>query len=262
MRIEDIDTPRTVAGSEERMLDDLRWLGIDWDEGPDIGGPAGPYRQSGRGEIYAEALAQLEARGLTYLCTCSRKDLREASAPHPFRSKESGGLVYPGTCRASDPKAQRRHSAGAAVRFRIDGPASSDRREGDDETPTHEIEFTDAEAGPQCFDLSKLCGDFIIRRRDGLWAYQFACAVDDALMGVTHVVRGADLLSSTPRQIAITRALGLSEPQYRHVPLVVDAGGARMSKRDGSSSLRELRDSGISPAEARRKIMQMPTAGR
>lgn len=275
MRIEDIDTPRTVAGSEERMLDDLRWLGIDWDEGPEAGGPAGPYRQSERGEIYAEALARLEAQGLTYLCTCSRKDLREASAPHPSQRThdsdgsgdsdgpdDSEGPVYPGTCRSSDPEAQRRHAAGAAVRFRIDGPASSDRRVDDNGRPMHEIEFTDAEAGPQSFDLAALCGDFIIRRRDGLWAYQFACAVDDALMGVTHVVRGADLLSSTPRQIAIVRALGLAEPRYRHVPLVVDAAGARMSKRDGSSSLRELRNSGISPAEARRKIMQMPTAGR
>lgn len=249
MRIEDIDTPRTVSGSEERILDDLRWLGVDWDEGPDAGGPAGPYRQSERGEIYAEALARLEAQGLPYLCTCSRKDLREASAPHASRrAGDSDGPVYPGTCRSSDPEAQGRHAAGAAVRFRIDGRAS--------------INFTDADAGPQSFDLSTLCGDFIIRRRDGLWAYQFACAVDDALMGVTHVVRGADLLSSTPRQIAIMRALGMAEPQYRHVPLVVDAEGARMSKRNGSSSLRELRDSGISPAEARRKIMQMPTAGR
>jgi len=243
LRVEDIDAPRTVPGAEARMLDDLRWLGLDWDEGPDVGGLAGPYRQSERGSIYAAALARLEAAGRTYLCTCSRKDLREASAPHPGED----GPVYPGTCRAADPQAQRRHPLGAAVRLRVAPPGAP-------------IAFEDLVLGPQAFDLAALCGDFIVRRRDGLWAYQLACAVDDALMGVTHVLRGEDLLSSTPRQLAILRALGLPEPVYAHVALVADARGERMCKRDGSESLRALRAAGLTPEAARARILAAPLA--
>ncbi|MBI3736602.1 tRNA glutamyl-Q(34) synthetase GluQRS [Candidatus Sumerlaeota bacterium] len=242
LRIEDIDTPRVVAGSEERMLDDLRWLGLDWDEGPDIGGPAGPYRQSERGDFYAAALRRLEERGMTYLCTCSRKDLREASAPHDAPG-ELAEAVYSGKCRSSDPALQRLHPAGAAVRFRVGAPP---------------VEFEDLILGPQCFDLGRLCGDFIIRRRDGLWAYQLACAVDDALMGVTRVVRGADLLSSAPRQLAVIRALELPEPRYGHVPLVAGDAGKRMAKRDGSASIRAWRNQGMSPSEARERIRTLP----
>ncbi len=241
LRVEDIDRPRTVPGAEARMLDDLRWLGIDWDEGPDMGGPAGPYRQSERDEIYAAALDRLDALGLIYRCTCSRKDLREASAPHGPE-----GPVYPGTCRAADPAAQAAHPAGAAWRFRVDRARI--------------IEFTDRRLGPRRYDLAAVSGDFIVRRRDGLWAYQLACAVDDALMGVTEVVRGEDLLDSTPRQLAILRALGLPEPTYEHVPLVVDAAGARMCKRDGSCSIRALRERGMSPSDARALIMAQPLA--
>lgn len=236
LRIEDIDAPRNVPDSEARLLEDLRWLGLDWDEGPDMGGPAGSYRQSERSVIYEAALAELDRRGMTYLCTCSRKDLREASAPHGPE-----GTIYPGTCRSCDPAAQRAHPSGAAVRYRIDSAPM--------------VEFDDLFMGRQAFDLRELSGDFVVRRRDGLWAYQLACAVDDALMGVTHVIRGADLVTSTPRQIAILRALGLPVPQYGHVPLVADAAGARMSKRDGSASLRELRRNGISPEQARELIL-------
>jgi glutamyl-tRNA synthetase len=242
LRIEDIDLPRTVPGSEQRMLDDLRWLGLTWDEGPNIGGPAGPYRQSERTPFYEEALRRLEALGRTYLCTCSRRDLREASAPHG-----SEGPVYPGTCRAADPALQRAHPQGAAVRFRIPDDGAN-------------VEFTDDLLGPQRFDLAALCGDFVIRRRDGLWAYQLACAVDDALMGVTHILRGEDLIGSTPRQIALLRALGLPVPRTAHAPLVVDGRGERMCKRDGSLSLQTLRERGLTPAEARHEIMASPTA--
>lgn len=269
LRIEDIDAPRTVAGGEERLIDDLRWLGLDWDEGPDVGGPAGPYRQSERGGIYQAALDQLERAGLTYLCTCSRKDLQRyaagahtgvqsgahaatlAPAPHHETSEASAphgneGTAYPGVCRDADPALQRAYSLGAAVRFRIDaGPL---------------IEFTDEIAGPQRFDLRALSGDFVIRRRDGLWAYQLACAVDDALMGVTHVLRGQDLITSAPRQIALIRALGLREPGYAHAPLVLDAAGRRMCKRDGSCSLRQLREAGLTPEAARAAILAAPTS--
>ncbi len=246
LRIEDIDVPRTVAGSEGRIIEDLRWLGLDWDEGPDIGGPAGPYRQSERGEIYAAALEALNRAGRTYLCTCSRKDLREASAPH-----EGEESPYPGTCRTRDPKSQRNHPAGAATRF-IVRPQSSPNILSN----TASIQFDDMLRGPQAFDLEKLGGDFIIRRRDGLWAYQLACAVDDALMGVTHVIRGADLLSSAARQIAILRALGLPEPRYGHHPLMLDTEGRKLSKRDGSNSLRQLREAGLTPERAREIILR------
>ena len=239
LRIEDIDTPRIVPGSEARLMEDLRWLGLDWDEGPDKGGPAGPYRQSERTALYEAALAALEAGGRIYYCTCSRRDLREASAPHGPE-----GPVYPGTCRMTDPVAQRAHPAGAAARFLVE--------------PDPVVEFTDHVLGPQHFDLPSLCGDFVVRRRDGLWAYQLACAVDDALMGVTHVVRGADLLTSTPRQTAVLYALGLPVPEYSHVPLVADADGQRMSKRDGSLTLRALRDRGMEPQQLRRQILEAP----
>jgi glutamyl-tRNA synthetase len=287
MRIEDIDRPRTVPDAEARILDDLRWLGIDWDEGPGsagvppasdpshppaaggrsdspnpapaavgagglLSGPAGPYRQSERSHIYGAALRELDARGLTYLCTCSRKDLREASAPHDEPPHATGaetnvseGPIYPGTCRNADATVLRAHPSGAALRFRVDRDPI--------------VEFNDLRLGPQRFDLRDLCGDFIIRRRDGLWAYQFACAVDDALMGVTHVWRGEDLLSSTPRQIAVLRALDLAIPQYGHLPLVIDESGARMCKRDGSCSIQSWRASGITPAEARGRILTAPT---
>lgn len=231
LRVEDIDRPRTVAGAEEQMLDDLRWLGIDWDEGPDVGGPAGPYRQSDRDAIYEAALAKLEAAGLTFPCTCSRKDLREASAPHGDE-----GPVHLG-CR----RPVRSERDGASIRFR----AGLD--------PI--VEFVDRFRGPQKFNLDELCGEFVIRRRDGLWAYQLACAVDDALMGVSEVVRGGDLLTSTPRQIAIMRAMGLPIPAYEHIELVIDGDGKRMCKRDGSRSIRSLREQGMSPESAREVIM-------
>jgi len=240
LRIEDIDKVRTVPGSEEQMLQDLRWLGIDWDEGPDVGGPAGPYRQSERDAIYQATLQALMDVRLVYPCACSRKELRTiASAPHGM-----DGPVYPGTCRpapASTPASPALNTSETSIRFRVDSKPL--------------VEFHDLELGPQSFNLESDSGDFVVRRRDGLWAYQLACAVDDAMMGVTHVVRGADLLYSTPRQIALLRALGLPVPQYRHVPLVQDESGHRMSKRDGSASLQLLRDKGMSPEEARAYIL-------
>lgn len=238
LRIEDIDRPRTVAGAEARMLDDLRWLGLDWDEGPDVGGPAGPYRQSERGDIYAAALEKLTAAGLTYPCTCSRRDMREASAPHG----EEGERRH--VCCNRDRPLDRPLTVPAAIRLRV-GRGQA-------------IEFNDRRLGPQEFDLDRLCSDFVVRRRDGLWAYQLACAVDDGLMGITEVVRGGDLLTSTPRQIALLQALGLPLPAYEHIELVRDDTGRRMCKRDGSCSLRTLRAQGLSPRQARDLIMSQP----
>ena len=248
LRIEDTDTPRNVPGSEARIIEDLAWLGITWDEGPDVGGPAGPYRQSERREIYMSALHQLIDRGLIYLCRCSRKDLQSAaSAPHG-----SEGPVYTGVCRstigehAAITKAAQDllHSPGRdhgyALRLRTD--------------QMDQVEFTDELHGFRRFNPAD-AGDFVVLRRDGLWAYQFVCAVDDALMGVTRVVRGEDLLSSTPRQVAIIKTLGFIPPVYRHVPLVADATGTRLSKRLRANGLATLKQQGLTGDKAREFIL-------
>jgi len=212
VRMEDLDPPRVVAGSAERILDDLAWLGLEGDEGPRAGGPCAPYVQSARFSLYAGALAELEAAGLTYLCDCSRAEIsRVASAPH-----EGEDAVYPGTCRAADPsRAMRRPPA---VRFR--GGADVD--------------------------------DFVLRRGDGVFSYQLAVSVDDLAMAIACVVRGADLAPSTPRQLAIMRALGAREdevPRYVHLPLVRDARGERISKRTAGARVRALREGGVSARE-------------
>lgn len=234
MRMEDLDRPRTVEGSAEQILDDLTWLGLDWDEGPDVGGPFGPYTQSERDSNYAEALLQLEAAGKVFRCWCSRKDIREAaSAPH------EGSPVYPGTCRDLDPDEI------AAV-----------QAEKPDRTPAWRYRATEGDIGvdDQIMgwfrqNLSTDVGDFVLRRADGLFAYQLAVVVDDIQMQITDVVRGADLLESTPRQIALYHALGAAPPRFWHVPLMLDDDGDRMSKRDGSDSLRSLRNAGYSPEQ-------------
>lgn len=233
LRIEDIDIPRTVAGSERRIVEDLKWLGIDWEEGPDAGGPAAPYRQSERSEIYRAALEHLQDIGLVYPCRCSRKDLRSAaSAPHGPEGPE--GPIYPGKCRPENGNAPLPGEE-VAWRFRVDRDPI--------------IEFADLELAARRMNLEAESGDFVVLRRDGLWAYQLACAVDDGLMGVTHVVRGADLVTSTFRQIAILRALQLPVLQYRHLPLVLDVAGNRMSKRDGSDGIRGLEAKGLARQE-------------
>lgn len=247
LRIEDTDTPRNVAGAEESILEDLRWMGVTWDEGPDADGPAAPYRQSERDPIYREALMQLARQGLIYPCTCSRKDLQSAaSAPHG-----PDGLIYPGHCRSDlSPGAAAAmveellvlppHKRNRSLRIRTD--------------EMRDIAFEDELHGPQRRDLAQESGDFVVLRRDGLWAYQFVCAVDDAMMGINRVVRGSDLLGSTPRQVAIMHALGFTPAVYRHVPLLLDRDGNRMSKRDGSQSLQELQNQGLNPEEVRERI--------
>ncbi|MFS0725307.1 tRNA glutamyl-Q(34) synthetase GluQRS [Paenibacillus sp. 1P07SE] len=232
LRVEDIDKPRSKAAYREQQLDDLRWLGIDWDEGPDIGGPHAPYLQSLRDERYEEALARLEAADLLYPCYCSRAELASiASAPHGLSSE---GPAYPGLCRhlTATERAVRAETKIPALRFRMP------------ETPTS---FIDAIAGRQDYTGETL-GDFVVKRADGMYSYQLAVTVDDAAMGITDVVRGADLLDSTPRQLALYAALGLQPPRYAHVPLLGDGEGERFSKRDKSLTLQALRQRGV-PAE-------------
>lgn len=220
LRMEDLDAPRVVPGAAEAMLDDLRWLGLDWDEGPDVGGPFGPYVQSERLDRYRDAVERLTERGHTYPCTCSRKEIAAiASAPHGEE-----GPRYPGTCRSGPAHPDRE----PAIRFRMPDPAPS---------------FDDVVHGRV---TPKAADDFVILRKDGVFAYQLACVVDDAQMGITEVLRGDDLLPSTPRQIALYRALGLPEPRFFHVPLVVGPDGERLAKRHGAITLAELRERGFS----------------
>jgi glutamyl-tRNA synthetase len=219
LRVEDLDPQRSKPEHEHRQLTDLRWLGLDWDEGPDVGGAHGPYRQSERVDVYAAALARLD----TYACTCTRKELREtASAPHGLEP------VYPGTCRGQTPHPERP----ASLRWRV---------------PPGEVCFEDRILGRQCQDVATQVGDFVLRRGDGAWAYQLAVVVDDAAMHVTEVVRGADLLDSTARQILLARTLGLPVPSYAHAPLVVGPDGEKLSKRHGAPDLSELRERGMDP---------------
>ena len=230
MRMEDLDEPRTKEGSAREIVEDLRWLGLDWDEGPEMGGPVGPYTQSERTELYRQALDRLRDEELVFRCYCSRKDVREASsAPHG-----PGGVVYPGTCRTlSDEEreeAQARHPGRKpSYRFLVE-----DRK----------ISVHDRIAGHYAENLERDVGDFVVRRSDQLFAYQLAVVVDDALMGITDVVRGADLLTSTPRQIALFETFGVAPPRFWHAPLMIDEQGDRMSKRDGSDSLLEYRERG------------------
>ena len=238
LRVEDLDRPRVVAGVEARQLDDLRWLGLDWDEGPDVGGPEAPYRQSERADRYAAALAALGRQGLLYWCDCSRAEIvRVASAPHPG----DDGPRYPGTCRdrGLEERVWRRPPA---LRLRV---------------PAREVLVEDALQGLVRQDVAATVGDFVLRRGDGVFAYQLAVVVDDLAMGVSQVVRGADLLSSTPRQVLLAEFLGGRAPRYAHVPLVVDARGERLAKRGGGVTLRELRDAGVTAGQLVEALAQL-----
>jgi glutamyl-tRNA synthetase len=227
LRIEDIDFTRVRAGAEETILRDLAWLGLDWDEGPDLGGAFGPYRQSDRLEEYEKALAKLE----TYPCSCSRKDILEAiqnapSAPHGMEVR------YPGTC-----SERVVHSdAPRAIRVRV---------------PPGEFCFDDQFHSRICQDVQASVGDFVVRRGDGAFSYHLAVVSDDMAMKITHVLRGQDLISSTPRQVFLYQQLGSSLPGYAHVPLMMDYRGERLAKRANDSqqapSLKALRESGADP---------------
>ena len=224
LRIEDLDIARCPRRYGEQMCRDIQWLGLDWDEGPVIGGPSGPYEQSRRTALYQAALRRLEAQGLVYPCFCSRAQLHAASAPHT----SDGNVIYPGTCRDLTPAqiAEKRRVKAPAYRLRV---------------PDEVITFRDGCMGLHSENLLRDCGDFYLRRADGVFAYQLAVVVDDARMGVTEVVRGADLLSSTARQLYLYRLLGLTAPRFAHCPLLLAPDGRRLSKRDGDQSLENLR---------------------
>ena len=224
LRIEDLDTARCPRWYGEQMAADLRWLVLTWDEGPEAGGSHGPYWQSERTALYQAALEQLEARGLVYPCFCTRAELHAASAPH----REDGQTVYPGTCRNLTPAQveERRRTRSPALRLRV---------------PEEDWGFTDGHLGVYTENLARDCGDFLLRRSDGLFAYQLAVVVDDAAMGVTEVVRGADLLDSTPRQLYLYHLLGLRPPAFYHAPLLLAPDGRRLSKRDADAGLDTLR---------------------
>ncbi|HSP96831.1 MAG TPA: tRNA glutamyl-Q(34) synthetase GluQRS [Candidatus Dormibacteraeota bacterium] len=228
LRVEDLDTPRVVAGSEARQLDDLRWLGLDWDEGPDAGGAAGPYRQSERAAHYEAALAQLAGLGVLYLCDCSRAEIAQsASAPHAGEE----GPPYPGTCRRFGMRV-REWKRPPAVRLAV---------------PERTITVVDAVQGAVTQDVAREVGDFVLKRGDGVYAYQLAVVVDDLEMGITEVVRGVDLLSSAPRQALLAEMLDGTPPAWMHVPLVLAADGSRLQKRTPSHTLAEARATGVSP---------------
>lgn len=240
-RNEDIDTERCRPQFVAAMYEDLRWFGIEWQEGPDIsaeagGGPYAPYEQSQRRSHYVAAWERLRNGGYLYPCTCSRKDLvQTASAPH----EENDEPIYPGTCRARALDAvEFDDPAGVNWRFRV---------------PDGEIvTFADGHFGRRSYTAGKDFGDFVVWRRDDVPSYQIAVVVDDAAMRITEVVRGADLLKSTARQILLQRALGLPRPAYYHCELLRDASGQRLAKRHEALSLRALRARGADPAELRR----------
>ncbi len=238
LRIEDLDPQRSRREFAEQLEDDLRWLGLSWDEGGlDNIGPDGPYIQSQRGHIYEAALNRLRQTGLTYACTCSRADIMAASAPH----QSDGRIIYGGRCRPAslpcyDPEPESRHAVHLYA-------------------PDRDICFTDRNFGLQKVNLARDCGDFILRRTDGVWAYQLAVVVDDALMGVTEVVRGEDLLLSSAQQIYLYELLGYPIPEFAHIPLLRNDAGQRLAKRDTSASLAALRPT-HSPEAVANKILQ------
>lgn len=210
-------------------MEDLRWLGLDWDEGPDIGGPHGPYRQSERTDRYEAAIAELERRRLVYLCDCSRTEIaRIASAPHPGEE----GPRYSGLCRRWG-LGKRSFKRPPALRLRV---------------PGGRVAVSERLQGAISEDVADVVGDFVLRRGDGVFAYQLAVVVDDLAMGITEVVRGADLLSSAPRQVLLAELLGAQPRAFAHHPMIVAPDGLRWAKRSHSQSIRACREASIGPA--------------
>lgn len=214
LRIEDIDPQRSRHEYADMLMDDLQWLGLEWD--------GEPCWQSRRGDIYAHYLQQLTDAGLTYPCYCTRADILATQAPH----ESDGRVVYKGTCRNLPPGSRK---GPAALRMKVP------------EEGRGIVTFTDGHYGTHTVDLTTQCGDFIVRRKDGAWAYQLAVVVDDALMGINEVVRGRDLLLSSPQQIYLAQQLGFTPPRFTHLPLLCNTAGQRLSKRDKSLDMGCLR---------------------
>ncbi len=225
LRIEDLDPQRSRREFAQQIEDDLRWLGLDWDE---------YFVQSERGEIYTHYLEVLGQKSLTYPCYCTRADIMATQAPH----ESDGRIVYAGTCRPNHLEEAwlnvDEHPSGRKPATRII-------------VPDEDICFVDAHYGEQSVNLARHCGDFVLRRADGAWAYQLAVVVDDALMGITEVVRGRDLLLSAPQQIYLYRLLGFATPTFCHLPLLCNLAGQRLCKRDKSLDLGEIRKAGHLP---------------
>ena len=236
-RVEDLDPPRVVPGAAEAAVEDLAWLGLDWDEDPEVGGPHAPYLQSQRSMVYEAALRLLHDRNRLFPCRLSRRELASiCSAPHPGEEE----AAYPASARPRDlpldwyERFLREEVPSAAIRFRVDdGP----------------VRFVDRIHGEIEEHVDRSVGDFVLKRRDGLYAYQLAVVVDDWAMRIDEVVRGSDLLGSTARQVQLLEALGGRRPSYAHVPLVLGAGGEKLSKRDQALTLRSLRASGLRAAQ-------------
>ena len=307
LRNEDLDAARIKADFTAAMMEDLRWFGFIWQEGPDVGGPYGPYNQSERRSHYVAAIEQLRASGAVYPCRCSRRDVHEAAgAPHeapPGEAWEPDEPIYPGTCRpgglasSASPAGTFPNAAEAAAdnggrcSVSAENPEDARQRMVSIGAPTpashtplksatrasrlHEasgsvpragtnwrfrvpdgtvLTFTDGRYGPQSATAGVHFGDFIVWRKDDLPAYQLACVVDDAAMRITEVVRGADLILSTFRQLLLYRALGLTPPAFYHCPLVTDEHGFRLAKRHDPLSLRAMRAQGRSPGDIRQEF--------
>lgn len=246
-RLEDLDPPRVLKGAPEAAIRDLRWLGLDWDEGPEQGGPYGPYIQSARDDLYEKALKQLADAGRLFPCGLTRKEVQEASvaphgsygprtAPYPaaLRPATLAPLWYERYLESRDSKHPENPGAPGAValRFRVHD---------------HPVTYVDRLQGSFTERVDEQVGDFILKRRDGLYAYQLAVVVDDILMDVDEIVRGMDLVDSTARQIQLIEALGGRRPTYAHLPMVLNAAGDKLSKRDGALTLAHLREHGVRP---------------
>jgi glutamyl-tRNA synthetase len=236
LRNEDLDSTRFKMEFVGAMLEDLRWFGFECSEGPDVGGPFVPYNQSERMDFYRAALEKLRAGNFIYPCTCSRKDIQQAvTAPHAENDEET---IYPGTCRQN----RKSEILNRKFNWRFRVP--------DGET----ISFTDGNLGEQKFVAGKDFGDFVVWRGDGVPAYQLACVADDAAMEISEVIRGADLLVSTARQILLYRALGLTPPKFFHCELMRDENGERLAKRHDALSVRKLRERGETPESLRQNF--------
>jgi nondiscriminating glutamyl-tRNA synthetase len=242
LRIEDTDVERSQSRYRDKLLVDLRWLGLDWDEGPEVGGPSGPYAQSERGAFYRELFQRLESDGLAYPCYCTAAELELSRKLQRMAGKPPR---YEGTCRhLTAAERAEREARGLRPTLRFAVPADA------------VVEFDDLVHGPQRFASGDI-GDFIIRREDGTAAFFFSNAADDAVMGVTHVLRGDDHLTNTPRQLMLLDALKLRRPGYGHVGLLVGADGSPLSKRHGSTSVDEFRERGFLRAAVLNQLLRL-----